>query len=147
MQSQDELKESTIKNVATSVLLHNGKILILKRSFKVGTYKGKWACVSGYIEDGETPLETAFKELLEEIQFSKDDVELIREGKPVMAEDNEVLWAVHPFLFAAKKNEIVLDWEHKEYKWILFEELTKYSTVPKLNETILSVIREEDFLK
>ena len=110
----------------------------------MGTYTGKWACVSGYIEEGETPLETAFKELSEEIGFGKDDVELIREGDQVLAEDNEILWTIHPFLFAAKKQEVVLDWEHKEYKWILFEELENYSTVPKLNETILSVIREED---
>lgn len=144
MKSKDESKELPVKNVATSVLLHHGKILILKRSSNVGTYKGKWACVSGYIEEGETPLETAYKELSEEIGFGKDDVELIREGEPVLAQDNEVLWTIHPFLFAAKKNEIVLDWEHTEYKWILYEELKNYSTVPKLNETILSMIREED---
>jgi 8-oxo-dGTP pyrophosphatase MutT (NUDIX family) len=142
---ENRSEELPIKNVATSVLLHNGRILILKRSSEVGTYKGRWACVSGYIEEGEIPLETAFKELFEEIQFSKDDVELIREGKPLIAQDNQVLWTVHPFLFGAKKNEIVLDWEHSEYRWILFEELENYSTVPKLNETILSVIREEDF--
>jgi 8-oxo-dGTP pyrophosphatase MutT (NUDIX family) len=145
MESKDESKELTLKNVATSVLLHHGRILILKRSSKVGTYKGNWACVSGYIEEGETPLETAYKELSEEIGFGKDDVELIREGEQVLAEDNEILWTIHPFLFAAKKKEIVLDWEHKEYKWILLEELENYSTVPKLKETIFSVIREKDF--
>jgi 8-oxo-dGTP pyrophosphatase MutT (NUDIX family) len=141
---ENRSEELTITNVATSVLLHNGKILILKRSSKVRTYKGKWACVSGYIEKGETPLETAYKELSEEIGFGKDDVELIREGEVVKAQDNEIIWVIHPFLFTAKKKEIVLDWEHTEYKWICFEELGNYQTVPKLNETIISVIREED---
>jgi predicted aconitase with swiveling domain len=45
-----ELRNVILKNVATSVITHKGKVLLLKRSEDVGTYKGKWACVSGYVE-------------------------------------------------------------------------------------------------
>ena len=128
------------KDVATSIILHQGRILILKRSQKVGTYQGKWACASGYIEEGETPYETAIKEMGEELGFNEEDVELIREGEVIFARDGEHLWAIHPFLFKAKRTDIKLDWEHDEYRWIVLGELEDYSTVPKLKETVESVI-------
>jgi 8-oxo-dGTP pyrophosphatase MutT (NUDIX family) len=132
------------KAVATSVLLYKGKILILKRSNKVGTYQGKWACVSGYIEDNETPLECALKEINEELNLCDEDVELIRKGEVLFASDKNILWAIHPFLFRAKIQDITLDWEHEEYKWIPLEAIERYSTVPELRKTIESVVREED---
>jgi 8-oxo-dGTP pyrophosphatase MutT (NUDIX family) len=128
------------KDVATSVLLHQGRILILKRSQKVGTYQGKWACASGYIEEGETPLETAIKEISEELGLNEGDVEMVKEGEVIFARDGEHLWAIHPFLFEAKRADIKLDWEHDDFRWIVFGELESYSTVPKLKETVESVL-------
>jgi 8-oxo-dGTP pyrophosphatase MutT (NUDIX family) len=130
------------KDVATSVLLHQGRILILKRSQKVGTYQGKWACASGYIEEGETPYETAIKEIGEELGLDHGDIELLKEGEVLLAQDGEHLWAIHPFLFEAKNTNITLDWEHDEFRWISPGELENYSMVPKLKETIESVLLE-----
>ena len=39
------------RRVVTCFLMHQGKLLVLRRSAKVRTYQGKWAGVSGYIED------------------------------------------------------------------------------------------------
>jgi len=44
------------KHVVTSFLEYDNKILILRRSQAVGTYQGKWAGVSGYIEEGNISL-------------------------------------------------------------------------------------------
>jgi 8-oxo-dGTP pyrophosphatase MutT (NUDIX family) len=131
------------KDVATSVISYNGKILVLRRSQKVGTYKGDWACVSGYIEEEETPIQTAYKELSEEVGLRQEDVELVTEGEVVHARDGEILWVIHPFHFRAKTNIIKIDWEHVEYKWIFAEELDDLPTVPKLKETIMSVFVEQ----
>jgi 8-oxo-dGTP pyrophosphatase MutT (NUDIX family) len=128
------------KDVATSVISFEGRILILKRSQKVGTYQGKWACASGYIEEGETPYETAIKEIGEELGLDPEDVELVKEGEVVLARDGDILWAIHPFLFTTRKNEIELDWEHDEFRWILPHEIENYSCVPKLKETIDRVL-------
>ncbi|UCE75505.1 MAG: NUDIX pyrophosphatase [Methanomassiliicoccales archaeon] len=132
------------KNIATSVITSDGKILILKRSKKVSTYKGRWACVSGYIEKDEIAYETALREISEELGFTKDDVELIREGKILHARDENIIWAIHPFLFRTKKTEIRLDWEHEEFKWIFPEEIKNYATVPKLRETIESLLEGDE---
>jgi len=53
------------KNIVTSFLFKDGKVLLLKRSNKVGSFRGKWAGISGYIEN-ETSLEAALREIKEE---------------------------------------------------------------------------------
>jgi 8-oxo-dGTP pyrophosphatase MutT (NUDIX family) len=140
MNDEPKLQEPIRKDVATSVILHKGKILLLKRSKKVGTYQGKWACASGYIEDDETPFQTALKEISEELGFQKEDVELLKEGDVIFTRDKDILWAIHPFLLEAKKTEIILDWEHDEYRWINPNEIENFSCVPKLKETVFSLI-------
>jgi 8-oxo-dGTP diphosphatase len=47
------------KKVVTCFLESNGAILILRRSELVGSYQGRWAGVSGYIEQENTPDEQA----------------------------------------------------------------------------------------
>ncbi len=135
-------KKAVKKDVATSVITSSDKILILRRSNKVSTYHGKWACVSGYLEAGEAPLETAFKEIWEEIGLGKEEIELLKEGEVLNARDNQFLWVIHPFLFKTKRTDIKIDWEHVEYKWVLPGEINNYDTVPKLQETIESLLLE-----
>ena len=93
--------------VVSCVLLdENGNILILKRSDKVRTYKGCWSGVAGYIEKGEQPLDTAYKELFEEVKLEKEDVELILEANPVKVtdvyENQQYDWEIYPFLKKSK---------------------------------------------
>lgn len=71
-------------DVVTCILLNDkGEILILKRSDKVGTYRGVWSGVSGYVEEGEVPYETAVKEIGEETGFKKENISLIKQMEPV----------------------------------------------------------------
>jgi 8-oxo-dGTP pyrophosphatase MutT (NUDIX family) len=87
-----------------------------------------------------SPYETALKEIGEELGMKEEDVEMVKEGEVIFARDGEHLWAIHPFLFEAKNTNITLDWEHDEFKWISPGELENYSTVPKLKETVESVL-------
>ena len=126
-------------NVVTAFLEHDGKILILKRSYKVRTMKRKWAGISGYIEENETALERALKEIQEEVGLKKEDVKLVRTAEPLQVPDTErdILWIVHPHLFKTLHTNIRLDWEHDQYKWIDPEDIANYDTVLMLRETLL----------
>lgn len=137
------LKNVTLKNITTSVITLDGKILILKRSDNVGTYKGRWACVSGYVEKGETPDETAIREISEELSLERQDYEFVRKAEVLYARDKETMWAIHPFLFEVKSGSIKLDWEHIQFKWISLEDIGDYTAVPKLKKTIESVFIRE----
>ena len=128
------------KRVVTCFLESDGEILILRRSEQVGSYQGKWAGVSGYIET--TADEQALVEIEEEAGLSQEDLKLIKRGEPLLIEDEKlgVKWVVHPYLFHIKdRGKIKIDWEHKEARWIKPEAIGNYQTVPKLEETLARV--------
>lgn len=125
-------------NVVTVFLEHDKKILILKRSQKVKTMKTKWAGISGYIEQ-EEPVMRALKEIEEETGLNNNNVRLINIGEPleaIQANDPEITWIVHPYLFSSNTDQIRIDWEHDEYRWINPKEIKNYETVPRLGDAL-----------
>jgi len=130
------------KRVVTCFLESGGEILILRRSEQVGSYQGKWAGVSGYIDD--TADKQALVEIEEETGLCGEDLRLIKRGKPLATEDEKlnVKWVVHPYLFHIKdRDKIKIDWEHKETRWIDPKEIDNYQTVPMLKETLARVYK------
>jgi len=126
------------KRVVTCFLEHNKKIPLLRRSERVGTYRGRWAGISGYIEEGNTPYQQALEEIKEETGLDREDVKLIKEGQPLEVVDEQMgrKWIVYPFHFqVTEPGKIKIDWEHTELRWIDPKDIGKYPTVPKLLET------------
>ncbi|MCW1296431.1 MAG: NUDIX domain-containing protein [Candidatus Parvarchaeota archaeon] len=116
----------------TSLLKYKNKILLLKRSQRVGFYAGKWAGVSGFLEEGEIPEERAKIEIFEETGLKG---KILKKGKVIKVFDKELNAnvVIHLFLFEVKKQKVKLNWEHDDYVWIKPEEINKYDTVPILN--------------
>jgi 8-oxo-dGTP diphosphatase len=139
----DKREAKVRNNIVTVFIEYRGKILLLRRSQKVKTMKGKWAGISGYIEKSETPIRRALTEIQEETGLPGENIQLLGEGKPLEAADNmrpsNITWVVHPFYFRAKTDEIRLDWEHDAYKWINPTDMESYNTVPRLKEALDSV--------
>lgn len=134
----DNLEE---KHVVTCFLESGGKILLLRRSQQVGSYQGKWAGVSGYVES--PPDEQAVIEIREETRLDAGDIRLLKTGEPLVIDDEELgtRWVVHPFLFHVNTPEKVkIDWEHKEYRWINPVDIDTYDTVPGLKNTLERVL-------
>ena len=129
-------------SVVTVLLVNNEeKILILKRSNLVKTYKGLWGGVAGYIEEDEKPNETALKEIKEEVGLENEDVELLKQMDPIFFTDyyegKKYDWKIFPFLFKIKeKRKIIIDWEHSQYRWISPSQIQKFKTVPHLKEIV-----------
>jgi 8-oxo-dGTP diphosphatase len=136
-------QDRKLKNVVTGFLINDCKVLILKRSDKVGSYREKWAGISGYVEDGKTPFEQVMTEIEEETGLSKDDIKLIKQGKPIIVEDPAMAndWRIYPFLFGCDdRNKLNIDWEHTESRWIEPDEIVDYETVPSLYEVLKALI-------
>ncbi|MES0397626.1 MAG: NUDIX pyrophosphatase [Syntrophobacteria bacterium] len=130
------------QDVVTVFLTHHNKVLVLKRSSKVGTYRGHWAGVSGYLESDD-PLKQAYTEMAEEVGLSEQDVTLLKAGKPLEIVDDAqgLAWRVHPFLFAVHEpDKIRLDWENIARRWIFPAEIVGLHTVPALKETLEQVL-------
>jgi len=119
--------------VVTAILERDdGRILLLERSSRVGSFQGRWAGVSGYLED-PTPLEQAYREILEETGIERDDLTLRSTGSPVLARDGRQVFVVHPYRFRVRKTELTLDWEHVRAEWVEPTEIRRRLTVPKLD--------------
>ena len=130
------------KRVVTCFLESQNKILILRRSEQVGSYRGRWAGVSGYVETIAD--KQALVEIEEETSLSGGDLKLVKRGKPLLIEDEKlgIKWMVHPYLFHIKdRGKIKIDWEHKETRWIDPKDIANYETVPMLKETLAQVYK------
>ena len=130
------------KKVVTCFLESDGEILILRRSGQVGTYQGRWAGVSGYMETSAD--EQALTEINEETGLGREDIELVKKGEPLVAIDKElgVRWVVHPYLFhITDRHKVRIDWEHKESRWIDPADIDNYQAVPRLKETLARVFK------
>jgi 8-oxo-dGTP pyrophosphatase MutT (NUDIX family) len=122
-------------------LVRSKKVLVLQRSGGVGTYKGKWAGVSGDIEPKETPRARAFREVLEETGLEAENLSLIRVGSPVPIKGTRFL--VHPFLVNVRCGRVRIDWEHSRFRWVAPTELARLDTVPGLAEVYASIVDEK----
>jgi ADP-ribose pyrophosphatase YjhB (NUDIX family) len=125
------------------------RILIVRRSQRVGTYNARWAGISGFLEAGVTPDEQAYTEIREETGLPCEQVHMLKRGAVIEYEDASIgrHWYIHPFLFEVlAPDAIALDWEATEMRWIEPSELQNYETVPKLEEAYRSATEGEEVM-
>lgn len=129
-------------DVVTAFLVHRPaarvQVLVLRRSDKVGTYRGRWAGVSGFLESDD-PLNRALAEIEEETGMHPSAVRLLARVDPVDISDPDAgrHWRVHPFLFeASDPSALRIDWEHTEARWVDPGEVANLDTVPGLADVL-----------
>jgi len=133
-----DYSKSGIAPVITVFVKYKEKILLIKRSGRVGTYKGKWHTVAGYLDEVKPIKEKVLEELREEIGIEKG-IKSIRIAESFEVKDRVIgkVWIIHPVLVELnEKPEIKLDWEHTEFKWIKKEELENFDTIPGIHKTL-----------
>lgn len=133
-----ELAGVSEHHVVTSILRHKGRILLLQRSGDVGSYQGRWAGVSGFIEPGEESIDAARREVAEEVGVSVSRP--TRSIAPQSFRSGDRVWVVHPYLFDLKARRVSTDWEHDEHRWVSPEELYGFDTVPGLGVVVKKLL-------
>lgn len=122
---------------------YQDRILLLKRSDKVGTYQGKWNCISGYLDEVKSIYQKALEEIKEELDIDRDNVLSMRLGETYSFTDERIgkTYIVHPILVELKNQPAIrLDFEHTEYRWIKPEELKDFDIVPNTDKGLEKVI-------
>ena len=129
--------------IVTSFIKYNDQILILKRSEKVRSMKGLWSGVSGIIENNENPTDRAKIEIFEEVGIKEKEIRLVKKLEKMKIQSQQYKnheWEIFPFLFETKNENIELNWENSQFKWILPKELKNYQTVPSLEKILLNLL-------
>jgi 8-oxo-dGTP pyrophosphatase MutT (NUDIX family) len=129
--------------IVTSFIKDNDKFLLLKRSNTVKTMKGLWAGVSGIIEKDEEPLRRAKIEIFEELGITEDKIKFLKSASKMKVDSPQYEnheWEIFPFLFEVKNPIIKLNWENSEYKWITFDDIKNYETVPSIEKVLFSLL-------
>src|SRR5439155_1295264 len=102
--------------VVSVVLRNGGRILLVRRSPSVGTFRGRWSVISGSIEGREDPKSRAIREVREETGLR--GIRFRANAAPIHARDGATMFVVHPFLFDAPSRRVRLAWENVEHRWI-----------------------------
>jgi len=124
--------------VVSAILRNRGRILIVRRSDAVGSFRGRWSAISGFLEGREDPRARARQEVREETGLR--GAKFRTAGRSVLARANARVYVVHPFLFDVPSRRVRLDWENVEYRWVLPEELERFKTVPRLMDVVSAVL-------
>ena len=118
-----------------SVFLRNrGRLLLVQRGDRVGSFPGRWSAVSGYLERDEDPRDRAVQEVREETGIRDTRF------RPVVARDGPTAYVVHPFLFDVPSRRLQLDWENVTHRWIRSSEIDGFDTVPRLRDVMTSAL-------
>ena len=95
---------------------------------------GEWQGVSGGVEDDESLIDTVKREVLEETGISVSNVMELSSVTSIPVVDvvgdfkfGEDLYVIPEYSFGVECNgDIVLSCEHKEYKWVSYDDAIKY---------------------
>jgi isopentenyldiphosphate isomerase len=130
--------KSKIAPVVTAFVKYQSEILLLKRSNKVSTYRGKWNTVAGYLDEVGPVKDKVLEELSQEIGVMENQIKSIKLGKTFNFTDKSInrTWISTPVLVCLKKKPVVkLNEEHTEFRWIKPEDIKKFDIVTKLEKS------------
>ena len=105
------------------VLFHSDDFLIIQHSAKSNGSEGHWDFPKGHIEDNETELETASRELQEETgigDFTLIDNFKYRISYNFRKKNQLVSKEVVFFLAESSTRQVQLSSEHQKYSWLDF---------------------------
>ena len=124
--------------VINCVVKHKDKILIVQRSTELNFYPEYWNGISGFLDDSRDIEEKVRDELKEEAGIEEKDITSIHPGK-IFHQDEPAYkktWIVHPVLVEVATDNVVLDWEAQDYKWIEIKEAKNFNLLPGFDKVL-----------
>ena len=116
-----DLPDVRMVEVVSSIVLIDGKIMLLKRPDTSRSFAGYWSLCSGKIEEGETTEEAAKREILEETQIKVG--RSLGDLPPVYVREKNIIWKVFAFIFDAGHAEPVLNHENVDYRLVTLDDM------------------------
>ena len=129
--------------VINCVVRYKDTILIVKRSATLHFYPNYWNGISGFLDDNKSIEDKVKEEMHEELGLDEKDILGIEQGEVFEQEEPQYnkTWIVHPILVDVATNNIKLDWEAQNFKWVSPEELTNFDLLPGFDRVLKSVLK------
>ena len=130
--------------VINCVVRHDNLILIVQRNSKMNLYPNFWNGISGFLDDNKSIEEKVREELEEELGIKNEDIISIQHGQIFDQEEKKYnkTWIVHPILVDVKTDEIKLDWEAQNYKWIKIKKAKEFNLLPGFDKVLESLFSQ-----
>lgn len=116
------------------------RVLLLKRSTKV--LRDAWCYIGGGIEQGEKAWEAALREVKEETGMTKVSLYISNKFDQFYSFAEDYIYVAPVFVgYVAEEEDVRLNDEHSEYKWLSFPEAMEQVTLPG-NDEVLKFIEK-----
>jgi ADP-ribose pyrophosphatase YjhB (NUDIX family) len=106
-------------------------------------YPEHWNGISGFLDDQKSLEEKIHEELREELGLSKKHILSIELGRIFDQDEPKYrkTWIVHPILVNVDTDQITLDWEAQNYRWIYPKEASTLKLLPGFNQVLRAFFR------
>ena len=105
--------------IVALLLTHRGRLCLLRRSALVGSDRGRWHCVTGYLEPGADPTRQVLIELAEETGLGWEDLRSVTAGPVLDLPDARAgSWRVFVYCAESARAGLTLNWEHDDACWV-----------------------------
>lgn len=134
-----------LRIVAKVVLVHEGKMLIMRRGMTDKRRPGQWDLPGGAVDEGEDINSAAARETQEEAGITVDPLKLnLVYTEKAMTEVGFTMW-----LFFAEKvadSAVTISHEHSEYQWVTPEQALGMIEYP-LHKALLKHLLDNHILE
>lgn len=133
----------------TAAIVHKQKVLLVKRvNLPIISNPGIWTFVQGGRKKGEEHIETAYREIKEEVDLNKVELNPVLEDKEVLMFDavrQNRMWKNSFFVFNTENPKVKINYENTKYRWAELSELEEeqeYTNIFIDKEKALGKVKE-----
>jgi dihydroneopterin triphosphate diphosphatase len=114
------------------------KVLVLKRATSV--LNNVWCYIGGAIEEGEKAWESALREVKEETGITNVLLYSTNKFDQIYSPKENYIYVAPVFVgYVDEQQEVTLNYEHSEYKWLSFKEAIATVSLPGNDEVLMSI--------